>query len=349
MPVNKKLIHQLPINKILGWMILIVSFVGGWIIMDIQATMRAPLVKSNQAAVMYTLQAGTTLTGLAHDLHQRQLLAHPRYFIWAARWRGKANQIQAGEYQFEPGTSVEQMLEMMVSGKVAQFPMTIIEGWTFQQLLAALAQQTRLQQTLNGLDDTQIMARLGYPEQHPEGRFFPDTYYYTSKMSDVQILQRAYEAMQQFLATAWPQRDLGLPYDTPYEALIMASIIEKETGVADERQQIAGVFVRRLQKRMRLQTDPTVIYGLGERFDGNLRRRDLVYATPYNTYVIRGLPPSPIALPGADSILAALHPAPGDSLYFVARGDGTHYFSATHDEHNQAVRKFQLNRNTHDN
>jgi UPF0755 protein len=188
------------------------------------------------------------------------------------------------------------------------------------------------------------MVRLGLAGEHPEGRFFPDTYYYTRGMSDVQLLQRAYQTMTQFLARAWQERDPDLPYQKPYEALIMASIIEKETGAPDERRQIAGVFVRRLQKHMRLQTDPTVIYGIGADFDGNLRRRDLTTDTPYNTYRRRGLPPSPIAMPGAEAIIAALHPDDSDKLYFVARGDGSHYFSATIEEHNRAVRKYQLKR-----
>ena len=340
-------------HKLLGLMILFASFSAGWLLMDVQSFMRSPLilpgVSSDQSTVeqplwQYTIEPGKSLTAVAYELQRKNILAHPRYLLWSARWQGKANQIKVGEYAFAPGTTVAQMLDKFIRGDVIQYPLTIIEGWTFRQLLQYMAGLDGLVHTLADVDPQTIMERLDKPGEHPEGRFFPDTYYYTRGMSDVQILKRAYQAMEHFLAQAWQARATGLPYATPYEALIMASIIEKETAVAEERGQIAGVFVRRLQKRMRLQTDPTVIYGIGERFDGNLRHRDLKTDTPYNTYKRQGLPPSPIAMPGGDSIVAALHPSEGDTLYFVARGDGTHYFSATIAEHNRAVRKYQLKR-----
>ncbi len=238
--------------------------------------------------------------------------------------------------------SAAEFMDQILSGKVIQYSITIVEGWNIYQLLDVLKADPHIKQTLQGLSHKQIMQRIGYPEMHPEGRFYPDTYHFPKGLTDVEFLQRAYGAMQQKLAAEWEKRAVGLPYKTPYEALIMASIVEKETGLPSERQAIAGVFVRRLEKRMRLQTDPTVIYGLLPNFDGNIRRRDLRRDTPYNTYRRRGLPPTPIAMPGGDAIHAALHPADGDKLYFVSRGDGSHHFSATLEEHNRAVIKYQL-------
>jgi UPF0755 protein len=227
---------------------------------------------------------------------------------------------------------------------VISYSFTLVEGWTFQQVLEAVREQEALQGTFENLTAEAIMERLGHPGEHPEGRFLADTYHFPRGTTDLALLQRAYGAMQEFLQQEWDRRAADLPFKTPYEALILASIVEKETAVAEERPQIAGVFIRRLRKGMKLQTDPTVIYGMGERFDGNIRRRDLSENTPYNTYVHRGLTPTPISMPGRDAIRAVLHPADGKSLYFVAKGDGSHYFSATLQEHNKAVRKYQLKR-----
>jgi len=348
--------RKFALHKLIGWIILLSSFVAGWIIMDIQFFMRSSLTlpvtgghQAQDSSVMpggwrFTIEPGSNLTAVAYKLQRLNILEHPRYLLWSARWQDKANQIKAGEYIIEPGTTVAALLEKITRGDVIQYPLAIIEGWTFRQLLQYLAGLDALKHTLDGLPQEEVMVRIGKAGEHPEGRFFPDTYYYTRGMSDIKVLHRAYQAMEQFLSQAWQERDTGLPYQSAYEALTMASIIEKETAAPEERGQIAGVFVRRLQKRMRLQTDPTVIYGIGEHFDGNLRRRDLKTDTPYNTYRRHGLPPTPIALPGADSIMAALHPEDGDTLYFVARGDGSHYFSATIAEHNRAVRKYQLKR-----
>ncbi|MBI3774578.1 MAG: endolytic transglycosylase MltG, partial [Gammaproteobacteria bacterium] len=206
----------------------------------------------------------------------------------------------------------------------------------------AVAAQDKLTHTLTGLADAEVMVKLGYPERHPEGRFLPDTYAFPKGTTDVDFLRRAYASMHEYLQRAWPERDTNLPLASMNDALTLASIVEKETGAPHERPLIAGVFVRRLQKGMRLQTDPTVIYGLGDRYDGNIRRRDLEAETPYNTYRIKGLPPTPIALPGKDAINAALHPEGGDALYFVARGDGTHEFSSSIEQHNRAVMKYQI-------
>ena len=330
------------INKLIGIVILIGSFASGWFIMDWQSFMKTSLVRGDHP-VRLTIESGSSLTGLAYQLQKARLIRHPRYLIWLARWKGKADQIQAGEYELMPGTTPAILLDQIVSGKVIQYPFTIIEGWTFRQLRLALQDQPVIESTLNGLSDEQVMERLGHGGEMPEGRFLPNTYFITRNTTDLQVLKRAYEAMSLVLEQAWEERDVGLPYRQAYDVLILASIIEKETAVPEERNRIAGVFVRRLEKGMRLQTDPTVIYGLGPSFDGNLRRRDLKSDTPYNTYRHRGLPPTPIAMPGRDSILAAVHPAAGDEIYFVARGDGTHYFSATVEEHNRAVRKYQLN------
>ncbi|MCV6604581.1 MAG: endolytic transglycosylase MltG, partial [Porticoccaceae bacterium] len=251
--------------------------------------------------------------------------------------------IQAGDYQLEPGVTPIQLLRQLNSGEVIFHQVTLPEGLTVKQWLQRLRQQPHLK---SDLSDAELVEFIGgntndNTNDSPEGWLFPDSYRYHRGDSIEQILKQANRAMVGTLEKLWPERDIGLPYQSPYEALIMASIIEKETGVAWERPQIAGVFVRRLQKGMRLQTDPTVIYGLGERYKGNLTRTHLREKTPYNTYVIKGLPPTPIANPGAEAIHAALHPADSSALYFVAKGDGSHYFSATLKEHEQAVEKYQ--------
>lgn len=289
----------------------------------------------------FTVGTGTSLNQLAYDLDRKGIIEHPRFLILLGRELGVARRLQAGEYTLRAGMTPRTLLELMVQGKVIQHQLTLIEGQTFREMLPRIQTHPEITVTLGSLTDAEIMTRLGYPGVHPEGRFLPDTYRFPRGTTDLQFLARAYQAMSQLLAAEWEERAEGLPLATRDEALVLASIIEKETGVAFERPEIAGVFIRRLQKNMRLQTDPTVIYGLGEAFDGNLRLRDLRTDTPYNTYTRHGLPPTPIAMPGADAIRAALHPAPGSSLYFVAQGDGSHYFSSTLQEHNRAVDKFQ--------
>ncbi|HHM06432.1 MAG TPA: endolytic transglycosylase MltG [Gammaproteobacteria bacterium] len=315
---------------------------AGWVV-DFNRFQQTPLRVAEQGLPL-TLTPGTTLGTVARRLVRAGVLERPAYLVLLARWRGDAARIQSGEYRLRTGMKPGELLDMLVSGKVVQHSFTIVEGWTFRDLLQALREQDTIKPTLTESSPGQIMAALGAPGQHPEGRFLPDTYHFPRGTTDVAFLRRAYEAMNATLAELWPKRDPGLPYDAPYQALIMASIIEKETALAGERAAIAGVFVRRLQKGMLLQTDPTVIYGMGAAFDGNIRRRDLTRETPYNTYVRRGLPPTPIALPGREALYAALHPAPGDALYFVSRGDGSHQFSATLVEHNKAVRRYQLGR-----
>jgi UPF0755 protein len=331
--------------RLLGMLILVASLVGGWFGFGYQSFVDAPLLVAEQGEVIL-VRPGVSLTAVAQQLETAGHISSARYFIWMARLSDSARQIRAGEYRIEHGMTARQLLQAMVEGKVQLYTLTLVEGWSFRQVMDAVRTSPYLVPTLTGLTDGEVMARLGHPDAHPEGRFFPDTYHFPRGLSDAEFLQRAYGQMNDVLSYEWDRRSEGLPLNTPEEALTLASIIEKETAVASERAAIAGVFVRRLQKRMRLQTDPTVIYGMGLDFDGNLRRHDLITDTAYNTYTRHGLPPTPIAMPGRDSIHAALHPAPGEALYFVARGDGSHHFSATLEEHNRAVRYYQLGRGT---
>ncbi len=308
---------------------------------DYLSAMNTPLIITGET-VKYEVSAGSNLTKIVYDLKKQGYINKPRYLLFYARFQGSADKISTGEYLIKPGVSAREFLKQVLTGKVIQYAITIVEGWNIYQVLEVINNHPHIIHSLHGLSHEQIMAKIGYPNMHPEGRFYPDTYHFPKGLTDVHFLQRAYTAMQNKLATEWQKRDVGLPYKSPYEALTMASIVEKETGQANERRAIAGVFIRRLDKRMRLQTDPTVIYGLGPKFDGNIRRRDLKKDTPYNTYRRHGLPPTPIAMPGGEAIHAAMHPAEGHTLYFVSKGDGSHYFSTTLDEHNQAVIKYQL-------
>jgi len=292
--------------------------------------------------VKVTIKSGTNFGHLLKDLHGRQLIENRKYFSWYVRSENLAQKIKAGNYVFSKGTTPVQLLDKVVDGEVVQYSSTIVEGWTFRQMLAVLHQHKHIDKKLTGLSDSEITQALSLPKEHPEGQFLPDTYLFPEGTTDIQFLSRASQAIYRYLESEWPGRDENLPLKSSYEALILASIVEKETGVAKERPAIAGVFIRRLQKGMRLQTDPTVIYGMGEQFDGNIRRRDLKKDTPYNSYTRYGLPPTPIALPGKAAIDAVMHPADGNSLYFVAKGDGSHQFSATLEEHNRAVRRYQL-------
>ncbi|MEW5755920.1 MAG: endolytic transglycosylase MltG [Pseudomonadota bacterium] len=330
--------------RFLGLLIIAASLAVGFFWKDYEVFTLRHLVVNEQNKV-FVVKPGSSVQRIANELFEQGIIIRPHYFAWAARWQNKAHRIQSGEYLLSNKMTALDLLDDMAEGKVMQHGLTVVEGWTFAQLRQALAQHPAIKHTLEGKSAAEVMSLLGHPGQHPEGRFYPDTYYFPRGLSDIDFLKRAYEVMDQQLNTYWEGRAAGLPYKTPYEALIMASIIEKETAVPAERPAIAGVFVRRLQKRMRLQTDPTVIYGLGEGYDGNLRRNDLTTDTPYNTYTRFGLPPTPIALPGGESIKAALHPDASDAVYFVARGDGTHAFSATLEQHNQAVVKYQLKGN----
>lgn len=287
---------------------------------------------------------GSTPSGLLNRLEAEGVVDGAFWLRLYWRFNLKGPALHSGEYRLLPQQTARDMLGLWQRGEVVQYSLTLVEGWSFRQLRSALAKQEALTQSLTDLDDAEVMSRLGLAGQHPEGRFFPDTYHYVRGMSDEELLKKANARLEAVLAEEWQQRADDLPYRDPYEALIMASMIEKETGVPEERGEIAGVFVRRLAVGMRLQTDPTVIYGMGERYNGRITRADLRTPTPYNTYTIDGMPPTPIAMVGREAIHAALHPQEGKALYFVAKGDGSHVFSNTLDEHNRAVREYQLKR-----
>jgi UPF0755 protein len=293
---------------------------------------------SSFSGVLYRLQ-GQGLLGEGAEADQRRLAARVYALVSPVEDR-----IHVGEYRLEEGDSLLTLLRRMEAGEVLQRDFTIVEGWNIRELRARLADAPGLESLTAGMTQAQLMTELERPERHPEGWFAPDTYFYVRGDTDLSLLHRAMLRQESILESAWADRDEDLPYDGPYEALVMASIVEKETAVPAERGEIAGVFVNRLRLNMRLQTDPTVIYGLGEAYDGNITRADLKRETPYNTYRIAGLPPTPIAMPGAEAIRASLSPQETEALYFVARGDGTHKFSRTLEEHEQAVRDYQLRR-----
>ncbi len=311
---------------------------------DYQRFLDTP-IQTSEPKIYLEIPKGMSLRALTQQMTAQGIFSHPYYFIALAYLQDDQTRIKAGEYELTPDMTPGAVLARITSGKVAEYRITFVEGWTFRQALATLDAHEHFGGAgLATLSDADLMAQLGRPGEHPEGRFFPDTYQFPRKTQGLDVLKRAMERMDMILAEEWDARQPELPIASAYEALILASIIEKETAVAAERPAIGGVFVRRLQRGMRLQTDPTVIYGLGERYDGNIRRADLREATPYNTYVISGLPPTPIALSGRAAINAALQPAQGDALYFVAKGDGSHVFSRTLDEHNRAVRRYILNK-----
>jgi len=295
-----------------------------------------------QQPTVFLIKSGSNIKSIAQDLVRQKIIDDPWLFILLAKVKGVETRVRAGEYQIKAEMTPDDLLEKFTQGSSIQYNFTVIEGWSFRQMLAAIADDPVIEHTLEGKTNEEIMNLLGYPEQHPEGLFFPDTYRFPKGTSDVDFLRRAYQVMQKHLTREWNQRASELPLDSSYDALILASIIEKETGAGFERPLISGVFIQRLKKNMRLQTDPTIIYGLGEKFDGNIRFRDLKKDTPYNTYLHAGLTPTPIALPGLGAIRAALHPATTQALYFVSKGDGTHHFSATLEEHNAAVKRYQL-------
>jgi UPF0755 protein len=314
----------------------------GWLIYDIQAFMIQPLPLTERA--IFTIEKGKSLRDVSSGLARSGWLTKPYYLTLAGRQSGQATAIKAGEYALIPGMDPRSLLEMFVAGRVVQYPITLPEGWSFRQILKALADNPILRPTLTERSPAGVMRQLGVGEPFLEGLLFPDTYHFLCGTTDIEILRRSYREMKSKLAEEWANRAPDLPYQNEYEALIMASIIEKETGFAEERATIAGVFVRRLERRMKLQTDPTVIYAMDDAYAGDIKRADLTIDSPYNTYLYPGLPPTPIASPGQASIHAALHPEAGDSLYFVAMGSGRHYFSATLTEHNRAVARYQLSR-----
>lgn len=323
-----------------GLIILFSSITLTLVYLDYKAFLQTPI--STKKEVIFTVKSGMSFSALNKKLVSENIITESRYLELLARHSKRANKIKSGEYNIMPGILPDELLNIFVSGKAVQYSMTLLEGWQIHEMLEAIKLNDVLEKKLTTHDSDKILTTLGYPESVAEGLFFPDTYHFPRGTSDVDFLKRAYERLQQVLDQEWQNRAENLPYKTAYEALIMASIVEKETGLASERAKIAGVFVRRLNKNMRLQTDPTVIYAMGRQFDGNIRKKDLKIDSPYNTYRYKGLPPSPISLVGREAIHAALHPEDGKELYFVSKGDGSHYFSETLAEHNRAVVKYQL-------
>ncbi|MGI4845703.1 MAG: endolytic transglycosylase MltG [Janthinobacterium lividum] len=291
--------------------------------------------------VEFSIAPGSGVGSAAQQMAKAGVPVNPQLFNILARVTGEAGRIKAGSYELKPDTSPRRLLTQLVRGEFAQEAITIVEGWTFRQMRAAIAAHERLRHDTVKLSDEELMQKVSSEYKAPEGLFFPDTYLFAKGSSELEIYKKAHQAMMKHLQTAWEGRDPSLPYKTPYEALTMASIIEKETGQKSERNMIAGVFVNRLRTGMMLQTDPTVIYGMGERYVGDIRKKDLQTDTPYNTYMRAGLPPTPIALPGLQSLHAALAPAKTEALYFVARGDGTSQFSDNLNDHNRAVNQYQ--------
>jgi len=325
------------IKELLLWLLFISLVVGG-----LAGFYALRPLSFSQLPYEFSLKQGSSLKSAARQMSQAGVLPSDWLFVLLARSLGKAAQIKPGNYQIEQPMSPLQLVDMISKGRVEQSEITIVEGHTFIQLRQSLNALPTLSHDTVGLSDEEIMNRIGASEKLAEGLFFPDTYNFATGSSDLSVLKRAYQLMQRRLQENWNKRDPNLPLSTPYEALILASIVEKETGQATDRPMIAGVFINRLNKKMLLQTDPTVIYGMGSSFDGNLRKRDLQTDTPYNTYTRGGLTPTPIALPGLAAIQATLHPAQTNALYFVARGDGSSYFSSTLNEHNNAVNKYQI-------
>jgi UPF0755 protein len=303
----------------------------------------APLELRAETAEV-SIEPGSSAREVARAWTDAGVLTSPRLLYEWFRWSGEARRIRAGTYVITRGTTPRQLLDKLVRGDEVLVSVRLIEGWTFRQVRAELARAESLRPASAGMSDTQVMEAIGAAGVVPEGNFFPDTYAYARGVSDLAVLRRSYQVMQRQIEAAWAQRDADTPLASPQEALILASIVEKETGRPEDRSLVAGVFVNRLRKGMLLQTDPAVIYGLGEAFDGNLRKRDLQTDGPYNTYTRPGLPPTPIAMPGRASLLAAVKPQPTKALYFVARGDGTSQFSETLAEHNRAVDRFQRGR-----
>jgi len=302
------------------------------------SNVQAPL--NLQTAHMLDVSSGSTLTRILHELEQDNILPDASDVLLYAKISGIALRIKAGEYELTAGLSAQGLLQLLASGRVSYHQLRLGEGWTLRQALVSIQSHPSIVTVLDADNPAALQATFG-TESYPEGYFFPDTYNFTKGTTDLELLQRAKLLMDEVLQRSWIARDSGLPYTSPQEALILASIIEKEAALAEERDKIAGVFIRRLQRNMRLQADPTVIYGLGAEFTGDLRRSDLQQDNPWNTYTRSGLPATPIALPGLGTIVASMHPDQSETLYFVARGDGSHYFSATLDEHNQAVRQYQ--------
>ncbi|MGH8477107.1 MAG: endolytic transglycosylase MltG [Methylococcales bacterium] len=331
-------------SKIIGFLLMALSLVILVAIFALSSYQRELYRPLSPKALRFEIMRGDSLNKVADRLVENKILEGRVWFKASAMLEGISNQLKAGEYVALPGITLRELLRLVVSGPVQQHSIVLVEGWNYRQVLKAVCNHPAIVNTVCDQNPPDFSAVFGNSTHHPEGRFFPDTYYLTKGTTDIDFLKRAASRMNRVLEQEWRTRSANLPVKSSYEALILASIIEKETARADERPEISGVFSRRMEQGMLLQTDPTVIYGIGERFDGNIRSADLVEDTPYNTYVRAGLPPTPISMPGTASIHAAVHPNYGDFLYFVARGDGTHYFSATREEHERAVNEYQLGR-----
>lgn len=328
-------------NRLIGVTIVILSLGLGWSWMAYKQSVDQSHIEETAGSIVIDIQRGTTTNQVVTQLADKGVV-DPFWFKVLVWLEHAAGRIQAGEYELSPGMTPRQVLQALVSGKVLQYAITLVEGETFWQAMREIRNHPAIHKTIpENTTNQEVLKQLKLSEQHPEGIFLPETYFFVKGTSDKELLRRAYHAMQNYMNAAWPNRADGLPLKTPYEALILASIVEKETAAPEERKRIAGLFIKRLQIGMKLQTDPTVIYGMGDTYKGDIRFRDLRKDTPYNTYTRYGLPPTPIALPGKASIDAVLHPVIGNSLYFVSRGDGTHVFSETLEQHNQAVNKFQ--------
>ncbi len=340
---RKWLSKRLTMNhKIIGFILLVLSFTGGWLWMDYQSALHQPALIDK--TVYIEIEKGDSLNRIVDKLVAQKLAVKPFWFKVIVLQSNALKKLKTGEYELTSGLTVPQIVALFVQGKTKQHAITFPEGWSFKEILHELEKNPNLEHSLNGVGLGSVMSKLKSDAQSPEGLLFPDTYFFEKHTSDLSVLKRAYDKMQQVLQQEWLKKAEDLPFKSPYEALILASIVEKETGAAAERPMIAGVFIRRLEQNMLLQTDPTVIYGMGDAYQGDIKSKDLTAATPYNTYVIGGLPPTPIAMPGREALNAVLHPEKGDSLYFVARGDGTHVFSATLKDHNVAVDEFQRNK-----
>ena len=321
---------------VVKWLLALALLLGGGAVWWVNQSLHL-----SGETVDLSIEPGTPVRAVAQLVSEAGVDVNPTLLYWWFRLSGQARLIRAGSYEIEADASPRSLLQKLVRGEEALRAVTLVEGWTFSQVRTALAKAEQLKPESKGLPDYIIMKVLGRPGLHPEGRFFPDTYTYAKGSSDLAVLRRALRAMDKNLEAVWRQRLPEAPLKTPEQALILASIVEKETGRASDRPMIAGVFANRLRIGMMLQTDPTVIYGLGDAFDGNLRKRDLQADTPWNTYTRAGLPPTPIAMPGKAALLAAVRPAASKALYFVARGDGSSEFSASLEEHNRAVNKYQ--------
>ena len=325
--------------KLVTFLVLLSIVAAGYFAHDIHQYLNNPVSK-NEESIEITIDRGASFSSVSEQLSQVGLITRPLYFKLLAKYEEKTQQIKSGEYLFNTQQTPAEILNDLVEGNTRQYKITVIEGKRFKDFFAQLNENEKIEHTIQ--NEEQIKQALGIEQKSLEGLFLPETYTFAAGTKDIDILHQSYELLRDFLDEEWPKRSEDSFVNTPYEALILASIVEKETSAPEERARIAGVFISRLKIRMPLQTDPTVIYGIGDEFDGNITRKHLETDTPYNTYTRRGLPPSPICLVGKESIKAVLHPDITEDLYFVSKKDGTHYFSKTYEEHVNAVRKYQL-------